>query len=374
MDCEPASWEEGEGFWNQLRRDAWDRHIPLSGGMDLTRHCNLRCAHCYLGPRNDDDFVFPGPELETSRILSILDEVTEAGCLFLLLTGGEVLLHPDFEQIYTHARRNGLYVTVFTNATLVDDRVVRLFREMPPKVVEVSLYGATAETYERVTGVAGSFAQCMDGIRRLHEGGVKLTLKTTVMTLNIHEVPAIRSFASELGVRLRTDPGLIPTLEGDRRPMDLRVSPQEAVRVELEVEGRVQEWAQTIEETRQENRTRDDSLYPCAAGRRAFYVDSCGILRPCQLTTGIEYDLKQGDFLAGWQEVIPRVSALCLPPNSDCVHCESMTLCRYCPPAFALETGSDRVPSPYLCATGRKRHEAVEAYIGKDLSDGESEE
>lgn len=373
MDCEPAIWDDSEGFWRELRKQAEERRIPLSGGIDLTRRCNLRCVHCYLGPQAEMRATPAEPELETGRILSILDEITEAGCFFLLLTGGEPLLHPDFARIYRHACTRGLNVTVFTNGTLVDDAVIALFREFPPKVVEVSLYGATAGTYERITGVRGSHARCLDGIARLQAGGMRLVLKTSLMTLNRDEIPAMRELARGLGLKLRVDPSINPTLDGNQAPVALRVSPEEAIRVALAEEGKLEEWQRSLAEKEGEETRRSDALYQCSAGLRSFYIDAVGLLRPCQITRNIAYDLKQGDFLTGWREVIPRVRDLRAPPNYRCTRCESMTLCRYCPPAFELETGDAAVPSAFLCTMGRKRHGALKACMRKDLPYGESD-
>jgi len=371
MDCGPEIWDDSEGFWRALRKQAEERRIPLSGGLDLTTRCNLRCAHCFLGPQRHFPDAETEPELETNRILAILDEATDAGCLFLLLTGGEPLLHADFSRIYTHARTRGLNVTVFTNGTLVDDATVALFREYPPKVVEVSLYGATPGTYERVTGVPGSHARCIAGIRRLHENGIRVVLKTSLMTLNRDEIPAMREFARGLGLKLRLDPGVIPALDGGRDPLALRVPPDEAVRIELEEEGRLEEWHDSLIKARAEGSSRGDGLYQCAAGLRSFYINVHGHLRPCQMVQDVAYDLKRGDFLTGWRE-IGRVRALKAPPDYRCTNCESMTLCRHCPPAFQLETGNAAVPSDYVCAIGRKRHEAVKTCMRKDAPDGES--
>ena len=147
-----------------LGRVAVERRIPLNGSLAMTHRCQLRCVHCYLG---DERYTPPAPagELPTAFWLDLLDQVAAAGCLNLLVTGGEPLLRPDFAAVYEHAIRRGLLVTVFTNGTLVDERVVDLFAEWPPQLVEVSLYGASAPVYERVTGIPGSHGRCLRGSR-----------------------------------------------------------------------------------------------------------------------------------------------------------------------------------------------------------------
>ena len=133
-------------------------------------------------------------------------EVTDAGCLWLLLTGGEPLLRRDFLDIYTYAKRKGLILTLFTNGTLITPRIADYLAEWRPFNIEITLYGATQETYERVTGIPGSYARCRRGIDLLLERKLPLNLKTMVMTLNHHELDQMKSLAASLGVQFRFDP------------------------------------------------------------------------------------------------------------------------------------------------------------------------
>ena len=97
-------------------------------------------------------------------------------------------MRPDFPELYLYALRRGLLVTIFTNGTLVTDGIAELFDEYRPETVEISLYGMTRETYEKVTGIPGSYDKCIAGIERLVARGIPLTLKTMALTWNQHEI------------------------------------------------------------------------------------------------------------------------------------------------------------------------------------------
>ena len=125
------------------------KRVPLAGTIELTRRCNNRCRHCYNNlPAKDPKAL--ASELSTSDIRRILDEIAAAGCVWLLMTGGEILLRPDFLELYRHAKKNGLLVTLFTNGTLVTPKLAEALVQSRPFAIEVTLYGSTAETYERV--------------------------------------------------------------------------------------------------------------------------------------------------------------------------------------------------------------------------------
>ena len=73
--------------------------VPLNGVIETTFRCNLRCIHCYVNEAAGDASEI-ARELDTPRLLKLVDEIADQGCLFLLLTGGEVFLRPDFEEVY----------------------------------------------------------------------------------------------------------------------------------------------------------------------------------------------------------------------------------------------------------------------------------
>ena len=110
------------------------------------------------------------------------------------------LLRKDFPELYRHAKELGLLVTVFTNGTLIDERIAALWEELPPYLVEISLYGITRQTYEKVVSVPGSFDRCLAGIHRVIAGGHPLALKAPATRDNVHEIPEMQAFANDLGV------------------------------------------------------------------------------------------------------------------------------------------------------------------------------
>jgi radical SAM protein with 4Fe4S-binding SPASM domain len=246
---------------------------------------------------------------------------------------------------------------VFSNGTLITDEIVRLFEDLPPHAVDISVYGATASTYERITGVRGSYEKCLNGIQQLLDHGVKVTLKTVIMTLNQHEFFDIEDMAKAYGVKFRFDPAIFPCLNGDKTPLRFRIEPQAAIKNELSDEKRRDQWRDFFDRFR-DAPTRDD-LYQCGAGLAMFHVDPYGTLRPCVMVKTPQYDLLTGSFLGGWNDVISAILDKKAGPNNGCNQCEKKTLCGYCPGFFDLENGSEYVHSAFLCAMGHYRFQAL---------------
>ncbi len=363
MECEQTSWLTNEEYLKEFNKKVGRQRVPLSGNIDLTHSCNLRCVHCYIGDQAKVRHNL-AKELDTSQWKSIIDEITAAGTLFFLITGGEPLVRKDFQEIYRHAKMNGLLVTVFTNGTLIDEQVLDLFSELPPRTVEITLYGAGSETYEKITGVQGSYRKCISAIEKLKERRINVKLKTMLMSLNRHEFFDMENMAKEYDSKFRFDPALFPTLAGDKSPIDLRLSAADAVEIELSDEVRLQDWKDFYE--RMGRLPSSDTLYRCGAGHTHFHIDPYGYLQPCMMVTTLKYNLVTGGFLTGWNEVMPRLRDRKTGSGYRCNTCEKRTLCGFCPGFANLENGSEEDYSEYLCEIGQLRYEKINEAIGEN--------
>jgi len=339
-------------FGERLNRQVIAERIPVDGSIELTFRCNFRCAHCYCNlPLNDQDAV--KKELKTEEVLHVFDQIAEAGCLWLLLTGGEPLLRKDFLEIYTYAKKKGFITTLFTNGTLMTPEIADYLAEWPPYSVEITLYGATKETYEGVTGIPGSFKRCKRGIDLLLEREIPLELKTMVMTFNHGEILQIKEYAEKLGVKFRFDPVLTPRLDGSKTPCDFRLSPEEVVKLDLADDKRVKEWRKFCEKFIGPHPS--DNLFACGAGVSTFHIDPYGQMSTCQMTRFQEYDLRRGSFEEGWYEWMREF--LTLKPMGDypCGRCDLIALCGQCPGWAWLEHGNPEAPVEYLCQIAHLR-------------------
>lgn len=333
--------------------------LPLSGTLELTHRCPLRCQHCYNNlPLADQQAR--GRELTLAEYHRILDEIAEAGCLWLLLTGGEIFARPDFFDIYAHAKRKGFLVTLFTNATMMTPAVADRLAAQPPFSIEVTLYGYQRATYEHLTGISGSFERSLRGVRYLHERGLPLKLKTVATLLTQDEVFRLQAFAEkDLGVEFRFDGLLNPRLDGSQTPLALRVTPAELVRLDLADQRRGSEWQQLAERSPARTHAPSDQLYHCGAGVSSFAVDPAGDLRLCVLSQQQRFSLRAGSFAEGWA-FLGGLRATKRTRDSACIRCGLKDLCGMCPAQGDLHRpGAVDQPVEHLCHTAHLRARAL---------------
>jgi MoaA/NifB/PqqE/SkfB family radical SAM enzyme len=358
MECPNIPGVSLTEFGGRLNRKAVEKRIPISGSFELTFRCNLCCVHCYCNlPANDQDAI--EKELTTEKVFNILDQIAEAGCLWLLITGGEPLLRKDFLEIYSYAKKKGFIVTLFTNGTLITPEIADYLVKWPPHKVEISMYGVTAKTYEGITGISGSFKRCKRGINMLLDRNIPLGLKTMAMTLNHDELWQIEEYAEELGVKFRFDPALNPRLDGSKEPCKFRLSPEEVVGLDLNDAKRVKEWQEFCE--RFVFPCESDNLFICGAGVSTLHIDPYGQMSACEMTRFQSYDLSNGSFKEGWHQCIPEFLTLKSSGDYPCGKCELISLCGQCPGWAWLENGNPEAPVEYLCQIAHLRAEAFSA-------------
>lgn len=344
-------------FSQSLHRHVLDDKLPLNGTIEVTRRCPLTCAHCYNNlPMGDR--AAQREELSREEHCRILDELAEAGCLWLLYTGGEILARKDFLDIYTYAKQKGFLITLFTNGTLITPKVADYLRAWRPFSIEITLYGRTKATYERLTGIPGSYERCMRGIHLLRDRGLPLKLKSVAVTVNKHEIWDMQRFAEEeLGVEFKFDSMMSPRIDCSQSPLAVRLTPEECVAFDVQDSRRMDEWKLFAEQFfRPANPPeRSDEVYHCGGGINTFAINPYGQMSICVLSQRDSFDLRSGSFREGWDHFLRRVRQKKITRLTKCVSCELKSMCGMCPANGELENGDPEAPVDFLCRVAHLR-------------------
>ncbi len=348
---------------NDHKTNELGKRTPLDAMIELTKLCSIKCTHCYIG---DARWTKDPNEISTAELKELMDILHKKGTLWLCFTGGEALMRKDFREIWLYAKKKGFLLTLFTNATLIDESLGDFLLKYPPFNIEVSIYGATEETYERVSLVKGSFRRFMRGIEVLkNRPKLKFIMKTVVMKENQAELPLMKALAEELGVDFKFDPVINPSVgkgkSGGLAPCASRMTQEEVIAVELGDEQRHKEdslWIQQVE-AKPENAIRDEYLFGCSAGTNSIYLQADGSMQMCVLTGHRAHKITQSDsmekvFTKTW-ESFGKAREEKLKADSPCRSCDIAYLCSNCPGFAYLETGSEHSAVKYLCEITHKK-------------------
>lgn len=353
MNCSFESDLALDEFTERMLVPLGNARYPFSASIELTERCNLNCLHCFINQPAGDPAARSG-ELSTNSWLRVLDQMAEAGTLFLLITGGEPLLRDDFEEIFIHTRKRGMLVSLFSNATMLTPRIADVLADWGLHSLEVSLYGATPETYEKVTRQPGSFERCLRGIELALTKGFKFSLKTVLLTVNQHELEAMRTLTESYGLEFRYDSTLWPRLDGTTANMQYQLSNQEMLEFDLYDPDRREGWEETAQSF-EGQLLRAENVFTCGAGYRSYHIDARGRMSPCLMVRKPQYDVLTEGFAEAWKK-LGAIRKLKRSKHTACETCPAAALCTMCPGWSLAIYGDYESIYPPVCEIGLMRY------------------
>ncbi len=326
--------------------------------IELTERCNNDCQHCCIN-RPARDTRAKQIEMGTDFIKSLILQAEALGCLNIRFTGGEPLLRQDFQEFYMFARRHGFTVHLSTNARLITPDLAVLFGRLPPgDPVDITVYGMGPETYDRVSGVKGSFSEFRRGVDLLRRYRVPFTLRMAVLPANRRDVHAYEdwirtlfsgsrnpAFVSDFILRVHGD-----NPEKNRSIRSLRAEAEDSV----DLVARLEDYLDGLRGfCSQFSGLKGDALFTCGFGE-TIAVDAYGSAMGCLLLRRPDmlYDLHSGTLEDALFRFYPKIrEQRTVNPSflRRCARCHLRGLCVQCPGQSWLEHGTLDTPVEFQC-------------------------
>jgi radical SAM protein with 4Fe4S-binding SPASM domain len=335
--------------------------VPLTVSLEVTTDCNIRCLHCYNFDR-DEPKPAPStcggstgrPPLSLDEIFAVLGSLRDAGCLFLGLTGGEVLSYPHIYDVLDRAQELGFAVQLLTNGTLLrPGAAARLARYRNLVGFSVSLYGATPEVHDAITQVAGSWRRTWNGIERVRALGVAVRLKFIIMRQNAHEVAAMRAAAEAGGYPYMVDFTITARHDGSRGSLATRIDDEQLVQL---LRGPLRDTLGTAP------RVPAREVHPCSCARGSCAVLANGDVTPCISVPWVAGNVRDRPFLEIWKSspVFQRIRELRTADYATCAPCSNKAYCARPRGAAFTASGSYTGVDPFVCRTAAVKRQLVE--------------
>lgn len=357
--------------------------VPLSGTFELTPCCNLSCKMCYVRkPRAEVEAE--GGLMSADEWIALAQKCREKGMLYLLLTGGEPLTHPEFKRIYTAVKEMGFVVSINTNATLIDEDMVRFLAADPPARVNMSLYGANRETYEHLCGVPEAFDRAVNALKAMRREGIRVKINYSVTQYNRGDLSGILAAAEENDCNVQIASYMFPPLrrDGTRIGENDRLTAEEDAQFTVKSEkmrlsaekfyarckARIERSGGTVEE---ECMDAPSEHIRCRAGTTAFWVDWNGDVSLCGMIPLPSANIRQVDFDTAWQKVREDTAKLLMPPK--CTACADRAVCSVCAASCYCETGGFEQAPEYLCRRTRALVEESEKALTAEEESSENQ-
>ncbi|HYL56488.1 MAG TPA: radical SAM protein [Gemmatimonadales bacterium] len=321
-------------------------YVPHVVAWNLTKRCNLECAHCYIaaGPHES-----AAGELDTAACLDIVDQLLAVNpAPMLILSGGEPLLRHDLTEIARHASANGATVVVGTNGTLLtDDRIAGL-KNAGVSGVAVSVDSLRPSYHDNFRHGRGALADVQAALTRLTAARLDFIIQTTVTKGNRGELERLVAWSAEQGAVAFNCYFLVPTGRGaaltDLSPADTEGVLGDLARWQREYRGRMMVRAKCAPHfMRHVYQSDPDSPIlnyetRCPCGTQYCRITPDGKVTPCPYLPEVAGDLRTQSFAEIWRSsrLFRQLREGTL--GGKCGACEYRALCGGCRArAFALE-------------------------------------
>lgn len=330
--------------------------------IELATECNERCVHCYI-PHH-----YKLETIDTPLLYGLLDDARRLNAINVTLSGGEPLLHRDFNNILAKCRELDLSVNVLSNLTLLNDDIVNEMSHTPMISVQTSIYSMIPEVHDLITGVKGSLKKTLDGLRRLKRAGIPVQISCPVMQENKDSFESVIDFGDKSGIRVATDFVIFASCDHTCSNLKSRLSLNDIghafdhIATEAYVHG--------IREEAEQKERLSEEVPICSICRYSICVAVNGDVYPCvgwrSRVLGNVAKQKIGEI---WNRS-PDVDVLRAVKRRDfpkCVNCPDRGYCTIC----MMSNSNERQDKDafaigrFHCQVASLMHERVDSYVRK---------
>lgn len=306
--------------------------VPLRGTFELTPLCNLDCKMCYVHLTREQLKEQGSCLLTGEQWCGLIRQAIDMGMIEATLTGGEALLHPDFDEIFLLMEANHIKVNLKSNGLLLTKERVAFLKAHHLTSVQITIYGSDDESYEKVTGKRCFGAVC-DAIELVKAADIPLEVIVTPNRYGLDNLEQLVRLVNSMGVQYSVNPGLIDPLEetgrsGDHHDLTLDQYIQlNKLMAELKGANLVPLCIDDIPTAGGTVCERVEGMQ-CAAGRSVFSVAWNGQIHACRMLEKISFNGLVVPFDQAWKKINEAVKTYPFP--SECVGCEFAMVCPSC--------------------------------------------
>ena len=348
---------------DRLYAKASKRRAPLTGAFELTPMCNFACKMCYVR-KNVKEVKALGGLLPLEFWLDIARQSAKAGTMFPLITGGEPFSYPYIQELYEAMIDLGMQVSINSNASLIDEKIIEWLVKRPPERINITLYGASNATYERLCGDPHGFDKVKRAVDLLYKHNIRFKFNCSLTPYNKDDLEDMLLFAKSYGLSLRIATYMFPPVrrEISSNEFNERFTPEQAAYYQVLVDyyqlpdeqfavlaNNAANYVHLTDEILEEAKAKGPQEMICLAGRCSFWIDWRGNLSGCGTVDIPKFSLLEGSLEEQWKKIVDYTNEFKYSPV--CTNCINKTVCHSCSAMVYTETGNFNDRPVYICET-----------------------
>lgn len=312
------------GLSNYLRNNSLT-YSPILLTWDMTSSCNFSCPFCYIRDNRIDREVY------LEEVIPVIDGLVAAGLFEVYLSGGECLLLDDFLKIYKYFKEKGVFVTVFTNGSIIDDKVLACWKDLPPSSVEITLYNNDYAS------------EPFRNILKLQKMGIYVQPKFTLTKTTVRYYEGVKKWAKDNGFFLATDAELFDGRDDKHSNIENKYS--------LSIAEKKQYTPNKYKQIRKSITTRTG--FPCKSKRGIIHISPEFSISLCNKLKN-RWDLRRVNVYIALQELRTLINKYENMTLYGCDGCEYSQRCTMCYANAQVVDDKLYVPTGYCEALKKK--------------------
>lgn len=366
-----------EKIRDRLLEKAAQQKMPIMAALELLPVCNLSCKMCYV--RKSMNYVSQnGGLMDAKQWLDFAQEAKECGLLFPLLTGGEPFLHPEFREIFSGMQKLGMQVSINSNGTMIDRETAKWLGKNVPTRMNITLYGASEETYQRLCGDGEAYGKVRNAVQWLKEKHIPVKFNASITPDNVQDLQQMVNYAKSVGSPIQIATYMFPPYRRDEKMIgrNARLSPEEAGHARAMADffqnepewflgqaARFQKFSTPAEVSNVET---EPLRMQCRAGVCSLWIDWQGNMINCGMYGSVKIPLKGRTIKDAWEEMVQKTADIRYAPV--CARCPNRPLCHPCIAMVHNECGDSNGKPEYMCRMNQAAAYYYQKYA-KRLSD-----
>ena len=327
-----------------------EQEIPYHVGFELTPYCNFNCNMCYVHLTAEEAQKY-GKLMTSEQWIFLAQEAKKLGALSLEITGGEALTRPDFPILYKKFMDLGYLIVLRTNGYLVKGDVFEFLNQYKPRVIMITLYGASDKTYENVCGIKDGFSVVTENILALRQANIPVRLSSTITSDNFGDVSLMQEWARKHGFELSLGGHLFTPMRGTNRDID---------HLQIRYPKADYEIPEALQPTHRDIPDLDKYINPfwmCRAFGAKFSITWDGKMVLCYSNPSVWTDPFATTLADAYHALYREMKSVHRP--AKCRTCNYIDLCTVCPSMLYSATGSMEQTNYEMCKFAYRNYKNI---------------
>jgi radical SAM protein with 4Fe4S-binding SPASM domain len=318
----------------ELINEYEDNYRIYSVTFEILSLCNWRCKHCYVNDYSQ--------KLDYYLIIDALIQFRELGVFEIVFTGGEIFCRDDILDIIREARHLGFKVTLFTNVSLLNEKIIIILQQLNISLISCTLFSLDTLTHDGFTNCKGSLYNVLYNIEIIKQYKIPLEIKMIVTNFNVNEIKKIFDFCQSNGFNFKPEISLYSKWDGNNSPKQYMLEITELSKCISEFDKMA---------THEFLNSDRDEDYVCRQTRYSVSINPYGNINPCNRLPVNLGNISKSRISEIWEssDDLKVISNLKWKDIIKCNNCKMKKYCVRCTGAALLEDGGILEKSSLAC-------------------------